>query len=198
MLLELQPDCLSIVTAFLEPHELRALRCVSMLMKTKITDKMKQATIINTYAKYCRAVRMPDGAIRIHTRLGRQRFDMYTLPIAVNYETGMLTPVYVLKQEGMPDKIGHIDNVWLPDAKLREHMFLKGNTALLEAPEMCITTVDRKWNGTRESTAICLEIYMPIENSTDEHIITLNYEFNANTSDEPPDAGTWQMDWDPK
>jgi hypothetical protein len=106
-------DCITVVAKFLEPHELQALRCVNKGLKRSITGSIRHTAIEETRFKYSFATRMPDGAIRMYTELGRRKFDMYTIPDSYysSQEYGAKTPMYTLKQDGQADQIGHMTHV---------------------------------------------------------------------------------------
>jgi hypothetical protein len=153
------PDCFAMIVDFLEPHELQALRCVSKGLKKIITGKIRWNAIEKARDKYSRAVRMPDGAIRIYTELGMRKFDMYTIPDSFysNPDYGVKTPMYTLKQDGQADQIGHmtcVGNGFVqyygegPDERfteaIRNDIFIKGNEAILSSGEIKIEDIKLK------------------------------------------------------
>lgn len=184
-------DVLPLITAFLEPRELQALRCANKGLKRGVTRKMMQACFYNTYAKYRRAILMPDGAVRIYTRLGRQMFDLYGVGPGNNNNSNTLdngTPMYTLKQQGMDDQLGGIDDVRLPDrhtligAEFRNRVLSTGNAAVLEAAEIIITHISRACDGNKETTSLCMELYMQSDEEREQdvyHLLVLVYEFSA-------------------
>jgi hypothetical protein len=182
-------DCLLFIAGFLEPRELQALRCASKGLKASITYEMKKTSMKNTLAKYSRVVRMRDGAIRIHTRLGRQRFDMYSIPNAYHQVLGVNTPMYTLKQDGMGDQFGSITRIELyyqpvKDSTLRDDILKRGNDALLEANEFMITNVNREYDGVRESTAF--RVVLDLNRVDGFPVIILVYEFSADVTGKTP------------
>ena len=189
MLLLQTPDCLLIIVGFLEPHELQALRCTSKGLYQSITRKMRKESMENTLAKYSRVVRMPDGAIRIHTRLGRQRFDMYAIPNACHQVLGVNTPMYTLKQDVLGDQLGGITRIELyykpvKDSTLRDDFLKRGNDALLEANDFMITSVIRECEGVRESTAF--RVVLDLNRVDGFPVIILVYEFSADVPGKTP------------
>lgn len=136
------------------------------------TRKTMKAAVANTRAKYRRsAVRMPDSAVRIFSRLGRRKFDMYTIP----------------------DRFQSVDNfrwpgmTWTRNSSLKltqeglaffKKIFERGNDmAILEAFEVEIINSRHTSTALKDSTTLVLDIDIFAENTT--HLIYIYYEFSV-------------------
>jgi hypothetical protein len=144
------PDCFShMASRYLSPFELQTVRCVSKGLNKATTNKIKHECVQNTVSRYNRAVRMPNGAIRIFTRLGSRMFDLYAVEPAAftvcSFDTTAKTPKLRLdKFDGRPAQIGGMAcvgktaNATNPS---RKDIMLKGNAAVIDAKEIRITDV---------------------------------------------------------
>ncbi len=108
-------DCLAaVVCNFLEPRHAAMLRCSSRALRRGITDTMMRAAEEHTRRKYATPQLLPDGGVRIFTRMGQMHFDMHPLvpaqcasldtrALSLVYQnadalmTGIKTPMYTLR-----------------------------------------------------------------------------------------------------
>ena len=186
-------DCLPHIAAFLEPHELQALRCTNKALRQNITDNMKQTSMENTVVKYRhKVIRTPDGAVRLFTRLGRQTLDMFAIPGRFQ-GTDIKTPLYVLRQDGMGDQIGGMTSVEFTTPEHSDELQYKraiileqGNDAvILTKEEAQIRTIWRECQGTKEYTTFILDIGKYEGSKTIFHL-TIKYDFAADFPDKTP------------
>lgn len=143
------PDCFSLmVVNFLDPSELHMLCCVSKDLNSSITKQIKSNCVKTIVDRFKRAVRMPDGAIRIFTRFGKRSFDMYTVPnsfITCAFTGDAKTPRLVLKNDKNVALVGSmacVADTFYAHMPTHLDIFQRGNDAVLsDADEILITDV---------------------------------------------------------
>ena len=142
------PDCFRMAVKFLSPSELQTLRCTSKGLNHAITDTIKNECVQATVSKYNRAVRTPDGAIRIFTRFGTRMFDIHAVVPTVlrtaAFDPAFQTPTLLLdKMDGRPKLPGSMisirENENDFDQPSHKDKLLKGAEALLDAEWTSIT-----------------------------------------------------------
>lgn len=72
-------DCLCTVLAFVEPHTLAKIKRTCKQLRRAVSLDMVIECIHRTQLKYSQVHRMPDGALRMHSRLGRFAYDIYPI-----------------------------------------------------------------------------------------------------------------------
>ena len=73
------PDCLRMVLAVVEPHTLAKIKRTCKQLRRAVSLEMVIECIHRTQLKYSQVYRMPDGALRMHSRLGRFAYDIYPI-----------------------------------------------------------------------------------------------------------------------
>jgi hypothetical protein len=73
------PEVLQMVVAFLEPHNLSKIRRTVKALTMSIPSSLLFQCRTDTRAKYSRAQRMADGALRVYSEFGTQTYDIRRL-----------------------------------------------------------------------------------------------------------------------
>ena len=136
--------CLDCLVDFLSPHELKNLYSACKGLKQSVSPEMKEHCLTTAAAKYKRAVRMPDGGLRIHMYLRGLVFDMHPSPHERVPKQMRFQPVKLtfggVPMEGGIVRVGNkytTDSAYVPDREF----YNKGNAVILSAEDIRITFI---------------------------------------------------------